>query len=235
MGGLPPTGESSIEAEPAAAAAIFGDRVSLARGYVELLGTDGVVRGLIGPRENDRLWSRHVLNSAVWHSLIGPDDLVADVGSGAGLPGIPLAIARPDLRLVLIEPLERRTVFLAEVIERLGLANVWVVRGRAERVVEEVGSVNVVTSRAVAPLGKLAGWSVPLLRVGGRMLALKGSSADDEVERDADQLRAVGLTQVQVIAVGGELLPDPTWVVGATYVGRPSGGKPRKPRTAHRR
>lgn len=226
-----------IEVEPAAAAAIFGDRLPLARSYVGLLGTDGVVRGLIGPRENGRLWSRHVLNSAVWHPMIADSASVVDVGSGAGLPGIPLAIARPDLRLTLVEPLERRTVFLLEVVEQLGLLNVSVVRGRAEQVVDQAGGADVVTSRAVAPLGKLAAWCVPLLRPGGELMALKGASAAEEVARDADQLAAVGLREVTVTAVGESLLPDPTWVVSArldpaarrnTVAGKRSGGSRRR-------
>lgn len=209
-----------IPPSPGGAAEVFGDRLDLARRYVELLGTAGLERGLMGPRERPRLWDRHVLNSAAVASEIGPGESVVDIGSGAGLPGIPLALARPDLRVALVEPLLRRVTFLEEVVEELGI-DVRVVRGRAEEkaVKTAVGDADVVTSRAVAPLAKLAGWSAPLLRPGGRMVALKGASAEEEVERDAAALRRAGFADVMVVVVGA---PDAeeTRLVIATLAAR---------------
>jgi 16S rRNA (guanine527-N7)-methyltransferase len=175
--------------EQETARAVFGDRYEIAERYYQSLATDGVERGLIGPREVPRLWERHLLNCAVIGELIAEGESVVDVGSGAGLPGIPLAIARPDLKVTLVEPLLRRSVYLAEFIESNGL-DVLVVRGRAEEsgVVKEAGGADVVTSRAVAPLEKLARWSLPLIHEHGRMLALKGSSASEEIERDRTAL-----------------------------------------------
>lgn len=185
----------------------------MARKYVSALATDGVVRGLIGPRESGRLWSRHLLNSGVVGPLLAVSELVVDVGTGAGLPGIPLAIARPDCRVALVEPLERRTIFLQEMVDSLGLTNCRVVRGRADQVVDECGGADVVTSRAVAPLAKLAAWSAPLLRVGGRLLALKGASAADEIERDLSAVAAVGLIDLTVVTVGAGLVDPETVLV----------------------
>lgn len=190
----------------------------MARQYVLALATDGVVRGLIGPREPGRLWSRHVLNSGVVGPLLGADASVVDVGTGAGLPGIPLAIARPDLRVALVEPLERRTIFLQEMVVRLGLTNCRVVRGRADQVIDECGGADVVTSRAVAPLAKLSVWSAPLLRIGGQLLALKGSSAAEEIERDRAAVAAAGLVDLAVVAAGAGLVDPPTVLVRARRV-----------------
>jgi 16S rRNA (guanine527-N7)-methyltransferase len=228
---IDPSSPSAVEPEPAAARAIFGDRLDLARRYVASLATDGVVRGLIGPREASRLWSRHVLNSAVVAPLIPDGARVVDVGTGAGLPGIPLAIARPDLRIDLVEPLERRTRFLSDVVAALELSRCRVVRGRAQDVIEVVGGADVVTSRAVAPLGKLVGWSAPLARPGGTLLALKGSSAGEEIERDADELRRMGVTDVSVRTVGDGLVDPVTYVVQATVTDRVPGrrGAARRP------
>jgi 16S rRNA (guanine527-N7)-methyltransferase len=163
-----------------AAAALFGERLPLAIEYARRLGTDGVVRGLIGPREADRIWDRHLLNCAAVGDLVPSGASVTDVGSGAGLPGIVLAVARPDLTVVLVESLARRTDFLTEVVTDLGLDNVSVVRIRAEDAVGTVRAADVVTARAVAPLDRLATWCLPLTRVGGRLLALKGATAADE-------------------------------------------------------
>jgi 16S rRNA (guanine527-N7)-methyltransferase len=170
-------------AAPPAAVAVFGGAVDSAVAYARLLATDGTVRGLIGPREVPRLWDRHLLNSVAIAPLIPDGARVVDVGSGAGLPGIPLALARPDLTVTLLEPLARRVAFLLECVDRLGLDNVTVVRGRAEEgpVRRELGGADVVTARAVAPLDRLAGWCLPLLRIGGRLLAMKGSTAAAEL------------------------------------------------------
>jgi 16S rRNA (guanine527-N7)-methyltransferase len=204
---------AGIEIEPAAAVEVFGDGVELARRYVESLAVDGVVRGLIGPREAGRLWTRHVLNSAVAGTLLVAGCRVVDIGSGAGLPGIPLAIARPDCEFVLVEPLERRAVYLGQVVVDLGLSNCRVVRGRAEQVINECGDADVVTSRAVAPLDRLAAWSAPLLRIGGQLLALKGSSAADEILRDGAAAASVGLVDLEVIAVGVDIVEPVTLIV----------------------
>ncbi len=195
---------------------MFGDRIDLARAYVASLATDGVVRGLIGPREPARLWTRHVVNSAVIAELIEQGVRVVDIGSGAGLPGIPLAIARPDLRITLVEPLERRVRYLSEMIEALDLRLCRVVRGRAEDVVSECGDADVVTSRAVAPLHRLAGWSAPLTRVGGIVLAMKGQSAAEELDRDRSAVAAAGLVDAEVLEIRGYEQIDTTYVVRAT-------------------
>ena len=179
--------------------------------YADLLATDGVVRGLIGPREVGRLWSRHLANCAVLEELVPPGALVADVGSGAGLPGLPLAIVRPDLRVVLVEPLLRRATFLGEAVAALGLGErVEVLRGRAE---EQTLAVDVVTARAVAPLDRLAGWTLPLARVGGTLLALKGEGAADEVVASASALERLGGGQIEVLTCGATVVEPPTTVV----------------------
>ena len=207
------------EALPDAAQRVFGDRLHLALKYHDSLATDGVERGLIGPREVPRLWERHLLNCAVIGELIGEGESVVDVGSGAGLPGIPLAIARPDLKITLVEPLLRRSVYLAEFIESAGL-DVRVVRGRAEQagVIQEAGGADVVTSRAVAPLEKLARWSLPLVHTHGRMLAMKGSSAAEEIERDRASLTRLGAGKLEVVECGVGILPIPTTVVRAERI-----------------
>ncbi|SEM23044.1 16S rRNA (guanine527-N7)-methyltransferase [Rhodococcus maanshanensis] len=214
-----------IESEdlPDAARTLFGDRLELAEKYHLSLATDGVERGLIGPREVPRLWERHLLNCAVIGELIAEGESVVDVGSGAGLPGIPLAIARPDLRVTLVEPLLRRSVYLAEFAESVGL-DILVVRGRAEQpgVIKEVGGADVVTSRAVAPLEKLARWSMPLIHEGGRMLAMKGSSAAEEISRDRASLTRMGAGKLEIVECGVDLLPTPTIVVRAERVSRRS-------------
>lgn len=186
----------------------------LAKRYVALLTEHGVTRGLIGPREVDRLWDRHVLNSAVIAELVPESATVIDVGSGAGLPGVPLAIARPDLRVTLLEPMARRVAWLTEVVDELAI-DVEVVRGRAEEpdVRRDIGGADVVTARAVAPLAKLAGWCLPLTRPGGVVMALKGESANEELARDADAVRRAGGVEQSVVTVGTGVLPVPTTVV----------------------
>ncbi|MUM17109.1 MULTISPECIES: 16S rRNA (guanine(527)-N(7))-methyltransferase RsmG [unclassified Mycobacteroides] len=210
---------------PAAASDVFGDRLSVAVEYVDALATIGVERGLIGPREADRLWERHILNSAVLGELLDPAERVIDVGSGAGLPGIPLGIARPDVQIALVEPMLRRTDFLREMIERLGLTNVSVVRGRAEEpaVLAEVGGADAVTSRAVAALDKIGRWSLPLVRIGGRMLAIKGDRADEEVRQYGSALSLLGADDVRVVQCGTRYLDPPTTVVVARRKERDGG------------
>lgn len=195
----------------------FGDRGELAVAYHDWLADQGILRGLIGPREVTRLWQRHILNSAVVSSLCDQGSSVVDIGSGAGLPGIPMHIARPDLSMALVEPLLRRTTFLDEVIEDLGLSTK-VHRGRAEEkhIVADVGGADYVTSRAVAPLGKLVRWSAPLCRKGGKIIALKGSSAREEIERDARDLKKAGVRSSEIVTLNDPALESPTTVVVMT-------------------
>lgn len=209
---------------PAPAADVFGDRLDLAVGYADMLAAAGVERGLLGPREVERLWDRHILNSAAVGELIPESARVVDIGSGAGLPGIPLAIARPDLSVALVEPMLRRTDFLAEVVVGLGL-EVTVRRGRAEdkSVRDELDNADVVVSRAVAGLDKLTGWCLPLLRVGGRMLALKGERADDEVAEWGAAMAALGAVNLAVMRCGVNYSSPPVTVVSAELgVGAPT-------------
>ncbi|MEV6931530.1 16S rRNA (guanine(527)-N(7))-methyltransferase RsmG [Dactylosporangium sp. NPDC051485] len=196
-----------------AAEKVFGDRLTQARHYAELLVTDGVVRGLIGPREAPRIWERHLLNCAVLADLIPSGASVVDVGSGAGLPGMVLAVARPDLSVTLVEPLARRTAFLSEAVTALGLERTSVVRARAEECVGKLPLADVVTARAVAPLDRLAGWCLPLTAVGGRLLALKGASAAAEIAEHAEVLGRLGAGMPSVRLCGDGLLAEPTTVV----------------------
>lgn len=184
---------------------VFKDRLLLAEKYHDLLATDGSTRGFIGPREVPRLWERHLINCAVIGDVMDEGATVVDVGSGAGLPGIPLAIARPDLQITLIEPLLKRSVFLQEVVDKLALENVTVIRGRAEEgpIKKAVAGADIVTSRAVAPLGKLAKWSLPLVRRGGEMIAMKGESVHEELARDAADIKKAGGGKAQVEVVRG--------------------------------
>ncbi len=221
-------------APPTAATEVFGDRLEIAQRYEELLAGPGVVRGLIGPREADRLWDRHILNSAAVAEVIEPDARVVDIGSGAGLPGIPLAIARPDLRVILVEPMLRRADFLREAADELRIA-LTVVRGRAEdkNVRHAVAGADVVVSRAVAGLDRLVGWSLPLLRPGGRMLALKGERADDEVAEHRAAMEKLGAADIRVMRCGSGYLTPPTTVVEAVRSERQLA--PRAGRTPERR
>lgn len=180
-------------------------------------------RGLIGPREVPRLWERHLLNCAVLSEVVPEGVTVCDVGSGAGLPGIPLALVREDLKITLLEPLLRRTNFLAEVVELLGLDHVTVVRGRAEEVLGTLQPVHVVTARAVAPLDRLAAWGIPLLRPYGEMLALKGDTAEEELKSAASALSKLGAVETSVLHVG-EGVVDPLSTVVRVEVGESPGG-----------
>ncbi|WP_369045980.1 16S rRNA (guanine(527)-N(7))-methyltransferase RsmG [Sinomonas sp. P10A9] len=206
------TAPGLTQPEQIAAERLFGDRLDLARRYVGHLATSGLERGLIGPREVPRLWSRHVLNCAVIESEFPEGATLADVGSGAGLPGLCLAIARPDLRLTLVEPLERRVVWLEEVVADLGLTNVSVVRGRAEQVAGTV-DVDFVTARAVSALATLIPLTLPLLGGSGTLVAIKGRSAAEEVEKAAKAIRKFKGHSAEVHTVGEGLLEEPTTVV----------------------
>jgi 16S rRNA (guanine527-N7)-methyltransferase len=187
------------------------DRLRLAERFAAWLAGEGALRGLIGPREGPRLWERHLLNCAVLGEAMPPQASIVDVGSGAGLPGLVLAIARPDLQLTLVEPLRRRTAFLDDVVTDLALTNCVVRRARAEEL-HGVAEYDVVTSRAVAPLGRLVRWSMPLVAPGGALVAMKGASASDEVRAAARELRSLGCS-AEVFTLGVGHLDPPTTVV----------------------
>lgn len=198
---------------PEVARRVFSDALPKAKRFAELLATEATIRGLIGPREVPRLWERHLLNSAVVTDAVAEHaTTVCDIGSGAGLPGLVMAIRRPDLRVTLVEPLLRRTTFLEEVVDELELENVTVVRGRAE---EQHGKLtfDVVTARAVAPLERLSRWCLPLVGVGGEFLAMKGSSAEAELEA-ASAVIARQHGRIQgIVEVGGEFVDPPVRLV----------------------
>ena len=199
-----------------AAEVLYGEQLEVAERFVEHLVTTGIEWGLLGPREVPRMWERHVLNCAVVHELLPQGALVADVGSGAGLPGIALAIARPDVQFVLIEPLERRVDWLNMVIDDLELENVDVVRARSEQVVDSV-DVDIVTARAVSAMKSLIPMTVPLLHGKGELLAIKGRSAPAELEKADKVLRKFKTKGSEVLTIGDELLEVPTTVARLTY------------------
>lgn len=207
---------SGVEREPDAATTLFGDRIELARAYTAALAEHGEERGLIGPQELPRLWTRHVLNSAIAAPLFPAGGLAGDVGSGAGLPGLVLAIARPDVRWVLIEPMERRVTWLEEQVAALGLENVVVERARAEEAGRYEGVLDAVTARAVSALRTLIPWVAPLARDGGELILLKGMGAPAEIEAAQKQIRRFKLSDVRVEVLGEGLLAEETRVVRAT-------------------
>lgn len=186
---------------PEMARRVFGARLELAAAYVELLVTTGIDHGLVGPREAPRMWERHVVNCALAAPAFQPDAEVADLGTGAGLPGLVLAIARPDLRLHLIEPLHRRIVWLERTVELLALENVVLLEGRAEVYAGRL-AVRHTTARAVARLDALSRWSAPLLAPGGSLVALKGSGAAAELAADWPAMRRAGARAARVCGYG---------------------------------
>ncbi|WIE75679.1 16S rRNA (guanine(527)-N(7))-methyltransferase RsmG [Curtobacterium sp. MCSS17_007] len=204
-----------LEQEPAAAVALFGDRIELARSFTEDLARRGEELGLIGPLELPRLWTRHILNSALLAPLLEADGRVADVGSGAGLPGLVLAVARPDVSFTLIEPMERRCDWLNSESERLGLENVTVLRGRAEDVADEV-VVDQVTARAVSALSKLIPLTVPLVRSGGQLILMKGARVGEEIEKARKVILRKRLSDVEVLELGDGVVDETTRVFRAT-------------------
>lgn len=225
--------ETAPPPDPAVAAAVFPPgRLPVLQKYADLLADAGVVRGLIGPREVERLWDRHLVNCGLLAPLVPEDARVVDLGSGAGLPGLVLAAARPDLRVTLVEPMLRRTTFLTEAVELLGLDRVTVVRGRAEQW-RGGERFDVATARALAPLSRLLGWALPWLEPDGSLLAMKGSSAPDEVDAARGELDHWGAAaQVHELAVPGATATVVVRVVpsGGPGLGWRSPGKARRRR-----
>jgi 16S rRNA (guanine527-N7)-methyltransferase len=203
-----------VETEPEAAETLFGPQIALARRFTANLAASGEERGLIGPLELPRLWTRHILNCAVVAEVIRPGS-VGDVGSGAGLPGLVLAIARPDAHFVLIEPMERRVTWLNEQVDELGLSNVTVLRARAEDV-KLREPLDQVTARAVSAFRKLIPLTAPLLRPGGELVLMKGAGAESEIGAAAKEIKRFGLRDVQVLALGSGVLEEITRVITAT-------------------
>lgn len=204
-GGPPP--------EPPEAADVFDGALDQARRYAGLLATDGVTRGLIGPRETERLWDRHLLNCAVVAEFLPERGVLVDIGSGAGLPGVVLAMLRPSLEVVLLEPLLRRSVFLEECVTQLALSNATVLRARAEEKAAAHIKADVATARAVAPLDRLAGWAARLLRPGGELLAIKGQSAEEEIVAARPVLSRLGVRSTEVLQAGHGRVVTATTVV----------------------
>lgn len=194
-----PPGE--VPPPPAEAADVFGTALPLAERYVQMLAGPGVIRGLLGPREVPRLWTRHVLNCAAVADLVPRPSALIDLGSGAGLPGIVLALLLPDVQVTLLERMERRSLFLDECVQELGLRNAQVYRATAEEVAGKLAA-DVVTARAVAPLDRLAGLAAGLVRPGGLILAVKGAAAEDEVAQARPVLRRLGMREVAVVRAG---------------------------------
>jgi len=211
-----PQAGSGLPAPPAVLSERFPAAADGLIRYGEWLATAGIERGLLGPREVPRLWQRHLLNCAVIAEVFEPEARIVDIGSGAGLPGVAVALVRPDLRFELVESLQRRTEFLHEVVEDLGLGDrIRVVRGRAEDrpVVEKVGRADYVTARAVAPLDRLVRWSFPLLARGGRLAAMKGSSVEAELVEHAATLRRLGAETLGVTECGVGIVEPPARVL----------------------
>jgi 16S rRNA (guanine527-N7)-methyltransferase len=206
---------TDLEEEPPAAAAVFGEQQELARMFVRDLAQYGELLGLIGPLERPRLWTRHVVNSGLVAPLIGSGARVGDVGSGAGLPGLVLALARPDARFTLIEPMERRAAWLTDEAARLGLGNVEVLRSRAEEVRLAQG-FDQVTARAVSALRTLIPLTAPLLRPGGELILMKGSGAAAEIASAQKEIRRFRLSVPEIVVLGSDFGTENTWVVRAT-------------------
>jgi 16S rRNA (guanine527-N7)-methyltransferase len=212
---------------PSAVVRLYPAAVDGLAAYAELLATEGTKRGLIGPREIPRLWDRHLLNCAVVERLIPAGASVADVGTGAGLPGMVLALVRPDLDVTLVEPMLRRTTFLSEAVDGLGLRNASVLRARAEEIRDR--EFDVVTSRAVAPLDRLAGWCLPLCVPGGVMMAMKGSSARAELAAAGSELDRLGAEDRTVHELTVDGSDQPTTVV-SIVAGRAGRGRQHRKR-----
>lgn len=216
--------EAAVPATPAVAREVFGDALERTEAFARILAGAAVERGLLGPREVDRIWDRHLINCAVVTEAIPDGARVVDIGSGAGLPGIVLGIVRRDIRITLLEPLLRRTTFLNEAVAELGLEHVEVVRGRAEEYAGKL-SADVVTARAVAPLERLATWALPLLRPGGSLLALKGDRAAVELEEASVTLKTQAVRDARVVQVGQSRVNPATTIVRVIAGSRRRGRK----------
>lgn len=206
--------DATLEPEPASASLLLGDRLDLTRRFTENLARRGEELGLIGPLELPRLWTRHILNSALVAPLLRPGT-VGDVGSGAGLPGLVLAIARPDVQFVLIEPMERRVAWLNDQVDELELSNVTVVRERAEDV-KLSDRLDQVTARAVSAFRKLLPLTAPLLRDGGELVLMKGANAQAEIDAAAKEMRKYKVTNARVQVLGEGITEDVTRVILGT-------------------
>lgn len=204
-----------LEQEPIAATAVFGDSIETVRQFTDDLARRGEELGLIGPLELPRLWTRHVLNSGLVAPLINPGALVGDIGSGAGLPGLVLAIMRPDARFVLIEPMERRTDWLRAEAQSLGLDNVDVVRARAEDA-PYVERLDQVTARAVSALRTLIPLVAPLTKQGGELILMKGARVEEERDAAVKQIARARLTNVEILTLGEGVTTELTRVFRAT-------------------
>ena len=202
-----------FEAEPAFAAELFGENIEQARGYTRRLAEDSETFGLLGPRELPRIWSRHVINSGLLAELVPDATKVVDVGSGAGLPGIPMAIAQPNAHFTLVEPMERRSSWLSDVIQDLGIKNVAVVRARAEEVTDS--DFDFATARAVASLDKLLRMLTPLIRFSEHrtIIAMKGSKAPEEIVAAAKKLDLLGFSTPEILTLGLNKAPETATVV----------------------
>jgi 16S rRNA (guanine527-N7)-methyltransferase len=207
------TDRAAIEVEPSIAAQLFGDRVEVARAFAADLGERGEELGLIGPLEPPRLWTRHILNSVLVAPLLMPG-IVGDIGTGGGLPGVVLAIARPDVDFILIEPMERRVAWLEEQVQRLELENVRVERARAEDVKDSY-ALDQVTARAVSAFNKLIPLTVPLLKTGGELVLMKGANAEREVDAAAKAIKRFHLEDVEVLTLGSGIVQETTRVIRA--------------------
>lgn len=223
------SGLSELPPAPAVAQELLGARLPAMEHYAVILATRGVDHGLIGPREVPRLWGRHIVNCLLLADIIPDDVRVIDVGSGAGLPGLVLAVARPDLRVDLVEPLERRVRWLEPASSELGLDSVEVHRGKAEAFWGSLTG-DVVTARAVARLSELAGWCLPLVHVGGGLLAMKGATAAREIQQDRAAMEAAGAGQIEVVTLGEGLVEVPTRVVSAVRAREATDGARRRSR-----
>ncbi|MBB6346078.1 16S rRNA (guanine(527)-N(7))-methyltransferase RsmG [Nonomuraea muscovyensis] len=219
-----------LPAPPDIARDVFtGEAWERANAFAGLLAGAGVVRGLLGPREVPRIWDRHLLNCAVVAEAVPQDAHLVDIGSGAGLPGLVLAIVRPDIRVTLLEPLLRRTVFLEECVDVLKLENVEVLRGRAEELAGK-RLFDVASARAVAPLDRLLTWAMPLLREGGELIAMKGERAAEELAEAEPQLRASGAKTAELVTVGRGKVEPPATLVRVVAGRAPEAGRRRRRR-----
>lgn len=201
-----------MPAPPEVARLVFGRALPTAEAYAAFLAGPGVERGVIGPAEAERIWDRHLLNCAVVAELVPSARELVDIGSGAGLPGVVLAMMIPHLNVVLVEAMARRVTFLVECVRTLGLSNIDVRRGRAEDLAGQLNA-DVVTARAVARLDRLAVLAAGVAKPGGLVLALKGAAAEQELAEAAPVLRRLGASGAEIVMAGAGVVRQPTTVV----------------------